>query len=632
MNKRIYGLETEYALLFYPDNPGSPTPNQKHIYELFSEVLQEQYVCAPAHYRKQGLFLANSLLLHYEARGDSYYQGMIEGCTPECLSPKELLVYQRVLDDTLKDLVTRTQERLAERGFLGRLVIGKNSIDTHGNSYGCHENYLIEDPVYRPLWVIYPLLVLTVLAIGVPIVWVLAATFVFLLSIYFCAVAGKQICRFLSRLPGIGWAFGLLETVWGLPIKVVERVPETEWLKIVNYVMQFAFLLPVTLLSKVLSWTTFRAVRRSLTSFVVTRTIFSGSGSLAFDEDAPGLHLSQKADAIRSVMKIFWDDDNKPIFDIKNFIFEITSALKSFKRLHILYSDSNMSEVSQYLKIGATGLVLKMIEAGTDFGHLELRSPVKALHKVSRFGHGALLKLRNGQQKSALQVQREYLAAAHGFVAQGLGITEEDRLVVMLWEDILEQLDKNPMGLGMQLDWVIKKRMMDEFILERTNWLKFSQWGRIIQKLREMTGGEVNFSDWSFDSLRQALSERQFRTLSRMATEDGLNTEEFQLYCDLFFEIKKLDLRYHEISSEGGYYEWLEQNDMVKRLTRPDELEIALKLPPPYTRANIRGHYVAWSAKQNHDVVIGWRKIRDRTLRRTIYMDDPFEHEIEGEG
>ena len=629
MRKRIYGLETEYALLFYPDSPGSPTPNQKLIYEVFSDVLRENYPCAPALYRKQGQFLSNSLLLHYEARGDSYYHGLIEGCTPECLSPRELITYQRALDDILQDLIGRTEERMAARGFVGRLVLGKNSADTHGNSYGCHENYLVEDPVSRPLWVIYPLLVVTVLAIGVPILWGVTAAFVFLLTLFLATVAARHVCGLLARLPGIGWLFDWLETLLALPNKLVERIPEQEWLKVVNYVMQFAFLPPVALLSVVLSRMTFRPMRRSLTSFLATRTVFTGSGRLAFEEDAPGLHLSQKAEAIRSVMKIYWDDQNKPIYDIKNFIFEIGSALRSRKRLHILFSDSNMSEFAEYLKIGTTSIVIRMIESGVDFGSLELRRPVRALRKVSRFGHGALLELRNGEQRSALQIQREYLASAKRFIEQDPDTTEEERDIVQRWAETLDQLDKNPALLGDRIDWAIKKRVMDEHLLGRTNWVRFSQWGAIVEKLRQLTGGEVDFSEYSFDGLRSVLDRSDFDRLERTAQEAGLDTEEFQFFYDLFFEVKKMDLRYHEISAEGGYYDWLRGASNVETLTREEDLSEARTSPPPHTRANIRGNCVARGVTNRHELLVGWRKIRNRTLRKTIFIDDPFAYEIE---
>lgn len=629
MNHRIYGLETEYALLFYPENPGSPTPSQKHIYELFDEALQEHYPCAPAWYRKQGQFLSNSLLVHYEARGDSYYQGLIEGCTPECISPKELIIYQRALDDILKDLISLTEERLVQKGFTGRLVLGKNSNDAHGNSYGCHENYWVEDPVWWPLYFLYPLTLAIVVLIGVPIIWILGALSAFILAVLLADVAGMHVCAALGRIPGLGWLFRPLGRLFRTPISMLERIPEYEWLKILNAIMQVSFLPPVSILSFVLSRSTFTEFRRCFTAFVVTRTLFTGSGSLAFDEEAPGLHLSQRAVNIRSTMKIFWDDLNKPIFDIKNFIFEIGSPLRKRKRLHVLFSDSNMSEVSQYMKVGTAGLVLKMIEAGYNFDFLQLRSPVQALRKVSRFGHGALLDLKIGGQKSAFQIQQTYLDEARRFIKEASGVTEEEKAIVQLWEETLGMLDENPSKLATYIDWVAKKRLMDEFILERTNWVKFCQWGIIIQKLREMTGELTELSDYSFDGLRAVIGETNFETIQQMAEESELDTDEYQFFCDLFYEVKKIDLRYHEISREGGYHEWLEQEGMIQRISSEEELEYARKSPPRYTRAHIRGHYVSLCADRKYDVLVGWYKIRNRTLRRTIFLNDPFEHEIE---
>lgn len=629
MEKRIYGLETEYALLFYAQGQGSPQPSQRHIFDVFTEVLQAEYPCAPAWYRKQGLFLANSLLLHYEARGDAFYQGLIEGCTPECLSPRELLIYQRTLDEILKGLIVKTQERLAEKGFVGRLVLGKNSGDAHGNTYGSHENYWVEDPVWAPLWIIYPLVVAMVGVIGVPILYLVGAVLALLLISLLVITAAVKLCLILEHVPLIGGLFSLLGKGIRFPITFVESVPDHEWLKILNSVMQYTFLPPVAILSFVLSRTTFRPIRKNLTSFLVTRTIFTGSGSLAFDEDAPGLHLSQRAGSIRSVMKIFWDDLNKPIYDIKNFIFEIGSPLRNQKRLHVLFSDSNMSEAAQYLKIGATGLVLKMIEAGHDFSSVELRKPVKALRKVSRIGHAALLDLKNGQQKSALQIQRRYLEEARQFIRMGFGVTDEDRVIFELWEETLQKLEDSPAALGTYVDWVIKKRLMDNFILERTNWVKFCQWGEIIEKLREWTEDKIDLGSLTFEALQNVIKPSQFTSLQKMARESGLDAEEFQFYVDLYYEVRKIDLRYHELSGEGGYYSWLESEGAVRRITREEELEYARYSPPRHTRAHIRGHYVSLCADRKYDMLVGWQKIRNRTLRRTIFLNDPFEHEID---
>jgi hypothetical protein len=632
MQKRIYGLETEYALLYYPDNPGSPTPNQKHIYELFADVLQENYATAPALYRKQGLFLGNSSLVHYEARGDNYYHGVIEGCTPECISPKEVLTYQRATDSILREMITKTEERLANQGFRGRLVLGKNSTDAHGNSYGCHENYLVEDPVYSPLWLLYPLVILCVILIGIPILWTLGAAFVTVLFLFLSSAVLRQLSALLSRIPLIGFGFELFERLFSTPLRFVERIPEQKWLKVLNYIMQFAFLPPVALLSFVLSRTTFRAVKRNLTSFLATRIIFTGAGFLTFDEEAPGLHLSQKATYIRSVMKIFWDDLNKPIYDIKNFIFEIGAPLRKHKRLHLLCSDSNMSEISEYLKVGTTGLVLQMIEAGVDFSDLQVKSPVAAMKLVSKIGPGVLLELENGERMSALQIQRKYLEAARNFLSETRKGVREDILIVELWTEILERLDENPGALSAQHDWAIKKRLMDECILERTNWLKFSQWGTVIEKLRELAEDPVDFSEYSFDGLQRVLSESRFAILEAMTQKLELDTEEFQFFYDLCYEIKKIDLRFHEISSEGGYYDWLSKEDMVRKLIRDEELDLARTTPPRYTRANIRGYYVAMCARQHYDMQVGWRKIKNRTLKKTILMDDPFRHELDAFG
>jgi hypothetical protein len=75
-----------------------------------------------------------------------------------------------------------------------------------------------------------------------------------------------------------------------------------------------------------------------------------------------------------------------------------------------------MSETTTLLKAGATGLVLRMAEAGTVMADLTLDNPVQAIGEVSRDMTGrSQVRLANGRAKSALGIQREYLAKARDF-------------------------------------------------------------------------------------------------------------------------------------------------------------------------------------------------------------------------
>ena len=78
-----------------------------------------------------------------------------------------------------------------------------------------------------------------------------------------------------------------------------------------------------------------------------------------------------------------------------------------------------MSETTTLLKAGATDLVLRMIEAATVLPDLTLDHPLQAIDEISRDITGrSRVRLADGRQMSALDIQREYLARAKDFTGQ----------------------------------------------------------------------------------------------------------------------------------------------------------------------------------------------------------------------
>jgi proteasome accessory factor A len=99
-----------------------------------------------------------------------------------------------------------------------------------------------------------------------------------------------------------------------------------------------------------------------------------------------------------------------------------------------------MSETTTLLKAGATDLVLRMAEAATAPPALTLASPVQALGEVSRDITGrSLLRLADGRQVSALDIQREYLARARD-LADERGADADSARVLGLWQRALDAI------------------------------------------------------------------------------------------------------------------------------------------------------------------------------------------------
>lgn len=129
MRRRILGIETEFGLTFFSSGKAY-LPMEKVIGYLFEEVIPTGW--------PSNAFLVN---------GARFYQDT--GChpeyaTPECASVKSVVMHDRAGERLLESRLKPAQAKLAEEGFVGRLYAYKNNTDSMGNTYGCHENYLVE--------------------------------------------------------------------------------------------------------------------------------------------------------------------------------------------------------------------------------------------------------------------------------------------------------------------------------------------------------------------------------------------------------------------------------------------------------------------------------------------------------
>src|SRR3989442_4532726 len=123
-----------------------------------------------------------------------------------------------------------------------------------------------------------------------------------------------------------------------------------------------------------------------------------------------------------------------------------------------------MSEIATYLKVGTAGVVLSMIEDGYIVSHMELDDPVKAIREIARDTTlKRKIKLEDGRELTAIEIQRVYLERAKEY----LGSLDDEPVaadVVRRWEDILDRMEEDPMQLCHELDWVVKKRIMLEYM------------------------------------------------------------------------------------------------------------------------------------------------------------------------
>ncbi|PRQ12115.1 Pup--protein ligase [Corynebacterium sp. 13CS0277] len=122
------GLETEYGITCTSQGSRRLSPDDAARY-LFRPVVEQ--------YQASNVFTRNSSRLYLDVGSHP------EVATPECDSVRQLLTYDLAGDRILDELRAEAEARLSAEGIGGEITLLKNNVDSLGNSYGCHENYLV---------------------------------------------------------------------------------------------------------------------------------------------------------------------------------------------------------------------------------------------------------------------------------------------------------------------------------------------------------------------------------------------------------------------------------------------------------------------------------------------------------
>jgi proteasome accessory factor A len=262
--------------------------------------------------------------------------------------------------------------------------------------------------------------------------------------------------------------------------------------------------------------------------FLITRQIFAGAGKLGVEAEStptqPGLYqISQRADFF-SVLVSIDTMNRRPLINTRD---EPHADMSRYRRFHVILGDSNMSEWATAMKIGTTAMVLDLIERG-EAPQLEIAQPIDANKSISRDQtYDWIIELKDGRKISAIDVQRIYLRAA-----AKIDMDEDRQWILREWENVLNDLERDPLTARDRIDWVAKK-----FLLS------------------------------------------------------ALQEEEKLSWSDPW--LQSIDLEYHNVDPERGlYYELVRQNS-VRRIVSEDDIRLSIFTPPETTRAFFRGRSVA---------------------------------------
>jgi len=132
MKRRIFGLENEYGLTCTLNGQRRLSPDNVARY-LFEKVIPGA--------RNANVFLENGARLYLDTGFHPEY------ATPECDDITELVIHDKAGERIVEDLLHQAEKRLREDGISGNILLFKNNTDSAGNSYGCHENYLVSRDV-----------------------------------------------------------------------------------------------------------------------------------------------------------------------------------------------------------------------------------------------------------------------------------------------------------------------------------------------------------------------------------------------------------------------------------------------------------------------------------------------------
>lgn len=442
MERRIFGLENEYGVTCTLRGQRRLSPDEVARY-LFRRVVSWG--------RSSNVFLENGARLYLDVGSHPEY------ATPECDSIEDVVAHDKAGERILEGLVTGAEERLEEEGIRGEIYVFKNNTDSAGNSYGCHENYLVSrhKDFHRTVDVLIP--------------------------------------------------------------------------------------------------------------FLVTRQIFVGAGKLTQNPRGTGYTVAQRADHI-------WEGvssattRSRPIINTRD---EPHADAERYRRLHVIAGDSNMSEYATYVKVGTMVALLQMIERDVVFRDLTLENPIRAIREVS---HDTTctrkLRLANGRELSALDIQWEYLDRAMRF-ARSPGFPPQVQAAVDRWEHLLTGLEKDPMTLDREVDWVMKYRLLDRYSEKR-----------------------------------------------------GLSLSDPRM--------SMMDLAYHDVDRTRGLYYMMENAGLTDRVVSDEKIADAVVRPPQTTRARLRGAFIKAAKARKRDFTVDWvhLKLNDQA-QRTVMCKDPFKSEDE---
>ncbi|WP_062316805.1 Pup--protein ligase [Demequina maris] len=440
--RRIFGLETEFGL-HLDTGAARPVTPEEVAGHLFHSVVQWG--------RSSNVFLPNASRLYIDVGAHPEY------ATAECDTLTDLIAYDKAGERIVHDLVAGGEERLRAAGVEGTIHLYKNNTDSAGNSYGCHENYL------------------------------------------------------------------------------VRRRAD------------------------------FKAFASALLPFLVTRQIVAGAGTITRTPSGAHYSFSPRADHMWEGLSSA-TTRSRPMINTRD---EPHANAELYRRMHVIVGDSTMAEPTTLLKVGATDLILRLMEARVVLPELTLAREMQAIRDVAHDLSGkATVELADGRRLTAVEVQQQYIDLVRSHLGGVIAPTEEVDRILDLWQrgvDAVRTQDFS--GVETELDWAIKHRL--------------------VMRYRERLGCDV-------DDARLA----------------------------------RLELAFHDVSPERGVFSRLQDQGLARRIVSEADIQRAMTVAPQTTRARLRGAFVTRALESGRDFTVDWVHLKIAgSPGTTVLLKDPFRTE-----
>jgi proteasome accessory factor A len=306
---------------------------------------------------------------------------------------------------------------------------------------------------------------------------------------------------------------------------------------------------------------------KQLIPHLVSRVIYTGSGGFNGKGDHTSFVLSPRVAHLARVSSPH-STEERGIFHTKN------EALCSggYRRLHVLCSESLCSHVASFVKIGATALVVRLIEAEKSPGEaVQLEDPLRAMR-----GFAADIDVTHSEQTlagarlTAIEVQRRYLEAAETNVGADFMPSWAGE-VCRQWRRLLDLLGQGPEAVADTLDWGIKLSLY---------------------AARARANGADIFALDENPAVRS--------------------------------ELYEIDTRFGELSADSIFAELDRAELLAHRVAGVEAIEEAVTTPPDQGRARARGAAIQSAHADSSRYCANWTRLVDTRAGRVLDLSDPF--------